>query len=160
MIEGFSVDTWLYNTLSQDAMLTQLSAAAWAELQTPAVIPAPAARPDHWIWKDLSVQGQAAPWITYSQHSSRDIMGAFGQRLATEPLFLVRVTAPGAGYSQLEAMANRVDDLLTQPGINAVLGQIVVQGVVREQTWQVTEVMDNVQFKHVGGLYRFFVSGG
>ena len=160
MIEAFSVDTWIYQTLSGDAELQQLSATAWAALQTPAVTPAPSMRTDNWIWKDLASQGTMAPWLTFAQHSSRDIMGAFGQRIAAEPLYLVRLTAPGAGYAVLQAVANRVDDLLTQPGINATVGTTVVQGVVREQTWELSEVLDNVQFKHVGGLYRFFVSGG
>lgn len=160
MIEAFSVDTWLYETLSTDAQLTELAAVAWAALQTPAVVPAPAARPDNWIWKDLAVQGTAAPWLTYAQHSAKDIIGAFGQRIACQPLYLVRITAPSSGYAVIQAMANRVDTLLTAPGVNAIVGSTIVQGVVREQPWQLTEVMDNVQFKHVGGLYRFFVSGG
>ena len=157
--EALDVDKWLYQTLTTDAQLPGLIAAARAADTTPGQptpVPGVAAR---WLFADLAPQATPMPYIVYSLHTSSDVRAGFHTRVATEAYFLIKVVGHGDGWTAVQPVIDRLDTLLEQPALLAVQGTSLLQAVTRHQAMKTVEIVENVRVNQVGGIYKFFVSG-
>ena len=159
MNELVSCDQWIYETLTGDTTLAGLVATAWAAAQAPPIVPAPASRPDRWVFSGVAPQGTLTPYIVFHCLSAPDVLGGFATRVMTKPLYQVKVIGKGSSFLALAAIAGQLDADLCGADVNTTVAGVTVQGVYRERAISYPELVDNVRFNHLGGLYRLIASG-
>ena len=124
------------------------------------------------IYYKVVPEGRAFPYLLLDEVVTPDINGVGGDRLATTPLFLIKVVGQfpaGRTYAPLVPIANALDDVLTQlsgtvePAI--IEGELdgsstlECQGIIRESSFCYDERPDNKSvIWHIGGHYRLFLS--
>ena len=141
-VELTEVDQWLEGVLGGDTTITALVGARIYSWETPPNAPSP------YI-------------IFHPQAPGQDVRasGRFGTgRVLTTPLYLVRAIAAVNDWATLRPIALRIDQLLDDLTTTTVNGNHL--SVQRESPFQLVE-HDGVQqsWRHLGGLYRFYVSG-
>ncbi len=150
-------DSWIVQTLTGDAALQAIMAGLWAQLQQPIVTPAPATRPDRWVYANVAPEGALFPYITFSLQAAKDNLGAFGQRILVDARYLVRVVMPGMGPGALYPAANRIDALLSTGTVNAVVAGVTIMGCTRVESIRMEHALENVRYQFVGGMYRILM---
>lgn len=91
------------------------------------------------------------PIISFELYMARDVNGVGTSRIITNGVWLVRAIGATEAYSALASIADRVDTLMQGASSGGVLG------CIREEPFEFEEVIDGVQYRHLGGLYRIFV---
>lgn len=133
------VDPWLYSTFSGDLELTNI------------------------VGKRITNGGalgpQATPWLTWDMNSSRDITTANGgHTLWNESLFEIKIVGQGGSYSVVLPAAKRVHALIGKAtNLQTPNGVITCR---RDRVIRYVELDDNVQFRHLGGIYRVTAHSG
>ncbi|MBP8291937.1 MAG: hypothetical protein KAX65_04140 [Caldilineaceae bacterium] len=136
MAEIVTAETWLYTKLHGDATLLALVPGGVYTWPVPA-----------------TYSGQ---YVLYQMQSGVDIRGVGPSRLGVNGLWLVRVVAEALSFGgNLQTAANRLDVLLQAASGTATGG--TVWSCVREQPFQLVELANGRQFRHLGGIYRLWV---
>lgn len=134
MIEVARGLLWIYEKLANDATLADLV--------------------DDRIYDGIAPEGAAFPYVVYSFQAGADTVVVGAARVLNSGLYLVKAVAETQSYSGPAEIADRIDDLLQAASGAADDGLIL--GANREQPIMYVEVVDTIQFRHVGGLYRIF----
>jgi hypothetical protein len=127
------VDQWLYSTLNNDA---QLSTAVGGR-----------------IYADEAAEGAAAPMVVYAFLGGADRLLTFNARLSGA-LFLVRAMGDGSSYDPIEAIADRIDTVLTVPSQGTIVRDVRITSCQREQPHQRKDATFGVPTVYLGGYYR------
>lgn len=140
VIDNLVSDELIMNRLQGDATLTSLVGNRIYEYQAP--------------------KGTTFPYIVfYNQTAPRDIRGVGTATIMTDTLYAIKAIDQSTSYSTVKAINQRIHELLH--GIQAVVGiaqQGTVVGIVREEAIKYPEVDSGKHYRHLGGLYRIFVS--
>lgn len=140
--ELFEADQWLYTTLAGDATIAAAVGTRIYSWQAPPLT--------------------SGPYIVYQEQSPGNDIRASGRvgtgRIMTTPLYLVRVIGPFNSLSTLQSIALRIDQLLEGITTATVNGNHI--SIQRESPFSLVE-QDGVQqtYRHLGGMYRFYISG-
>lgn len=106
-----------------------------------------------------SAAGRYVLWTF--QGSAPDTMGEHGVRILSHPLYLVRVVDKVGGYLSLQPAADLLDATLqlTGPVLVVLNGHnYTVQSCIRERAYSIVEHYVDLEWRHLGGYYRFEVS--
>lgn len=126
------VDPWLYATLKGDS---EINTAVGGR-----------------ITNGGALGPNAVPFITWDMNSSRDIQTAQGHPLWNESLFEVKVVGQGGSFSPIAKIAARMNDLLVSTtNIETSKGVVTCR---RDRIIRYVELDDNVQYRHLGAIYR------
>lgn len=147
-------DTYIANLLGNDATLITLAANAWASLQSPQVIPAPATPPGPFVWGEIATEQTEYPIVVFMLHAGPDVLGLGGARIMTRSLYQVKCIGTGNSFATITPMMDRVDALLQAGGVGVVQGSTIIIGSVREQQIKKVELIYNVRYNVLGGMYR------
>lgn len=101
-------------------------------------------------WNNLPI---TYPLVIYNHQSGRDVQALGTKRVMTRPLYQVKVISKGAPNDAARAAADRIDVLMT---VAASIKEGYVFTGRRESpiAYQEPGVTPDVNFRHVGGLYR------
>lgn len=132
-METYTIESWLYGILSVDATLISYVGTR--------------------IYTGVIPDGVSFPLILITLDGTPDdLMVINAKRVWTDCRYIVRAIAQTETFGTLNTIANRIDTLLHRTsGTN-------INACVREQAFEMTEVVDNVQYRHLGGIYRIFGS--
>ncbi|MBE3039814.1 MAG: hypothetical protein IMZ62_13510 [Chloroflexi bacterium] len=83
-----------------------------------------------------------------------DLMVAAGERLLTNPLYLVRGVDVYSGFSRINPLAGLIDTALHYQTAGSVIG------CLRERPHSRVYVTDSVTYRERGGFYRLQIHGG
>ena len=132
--ETWTIDSWLYSKLANDATLMALITGVFA---------------------DVAPQDQAMPFLVYSLQEVGDVMSINGTRIMTAGTYDVRVTTDSESYSSIKMAVERVDTLLHKTS-GTVTGGLILS-CVREAPVRYTELHQGRLYRHLGGLYSLQV---
>ncbi len=104
---------------------------------------------------DISV---VAPYASYRQQSSMDVLTMNAVRLFNRILMQIKGTSPSSQYSSLTTIADRIDALFKRVG-PVTLSTGGVLEAHREQIISYEELTSGVQYCHLGGLYLIELQG-
>lgn len=125
---------WLKSSLSADSLLTAIVADR--------------------IYNTIRAKGSALPAVVFQlQVPGNDFMVLGGYRVWTPNLWLVRGIAEQDSFAgDLVTIANRIDAVLHRGSGSNAEGTIFT--CVRKRPYQWVEVVNGVQFPHLGGFYE------
>lgn len=141
-VELTEADDWLYGVLSGDATLAALVGSRIYSWETP--------------------PNTGSPYVIFHPQSPGVDVRASGRlgtgRVFTTPLYLVRAIAAVTDWATLKPIALRIDQLIEGVNITTVNGNHI--SVQRESPFQLVQHDGTQQrWRHLGGLYRFYISG-
>lgn len=132
MSEIITADEWLYATLSGDATL----------------IAAVGTR----IYGHVAPNSATFPLIIFAPvDNPTDLMVVNAKRVWSDGTWQVKVVSETQSLAGLEAIADRIDTLLHRQSGSGVVA------CVRQGPLSYIEIVDGVQYRHLGGLYRIQV---
>lgn len=102
------------------------------------------------VYAEIIPEGVQLPAILFQRQGGTDLPVFSGERIA-DFTYIVRVVAETSSTQQLEAAATAIDAALEQA--TGSEGGVTI-GCVREAPFSLTEDVDGVQFRHLGGSYR------
>ena len=110
------------------------------------------------IYRNHRPPNGGLPCIVFSLVSSIDkqAIGA-RQRLFTRPLYTIKAITEGTDDTVGDAIATRVDEVISGQSDFVGVGGLVKLGVYRTEAIEFVEPKDGKQYNHIGGQYRFFV---
>lgn len=132
MNEAYAVDKWLYTVLHGDATL--LAAAAGG------------------IHADAAPMGTTGVYVVYAMMANADLLTLSGVRMFNRNMYVVKAVGEGASYSVVKTAAERIDTLIRRTS-GSVTGALILS-CVREEIVRYSELVEQKQFRHLGGLYR------
>lgn len=130
-------ESWLYDCLSGDATLTGLVGSR--------------------IVDRIAERGQDYPLVVFQFQGGHDVMGVAAARLLGQEVFLVKAVGRAPSYATLKPIAKRIDELLHKAHGETDDGK--VRACVREQPFKMVELIDGIEYRHLGGLYRLYMAG-
>lgn len=133
-------EQWLYGVLVGDAALTaQVGGAV-----------------DPRIYADVAPLNTASPWVVYQMQTPQgDVLGVGATRILTRAQYLVRGVAASTDLTRLDVIAERIDALLHHKQ-SSITG-LEVTASYRVRPFRLSEVVDGVQYLHLGGLYQLLL---
>ena len=134
--ESLTASTYLYNTLSGDSQLAAYGITGYFNGSAPPL--------------------QAGPYILWTFAGAADNNTMEGYRVNTAILYIVRAVMPTRDYSNLQPMAERIDALLDRSS-GAASGH-AIDACLREAPYELIEDRGDLQWRHLGGRYRIWVS--
>lgn len=131
------IEPWLYATLSGDSELAGLVEDRISGTLSPVLL--------------------ATPYVTFLLQSPLDVMGIGGIRISTDNLYIVKGVAQTSTWDDLRPIAHRIETLLHRSG------QVMTEehgslSCIRERTFQMAEEAGDLQYRHLGGIYRIRAS--
>jgi hypothetical protein len=98
------------------------------------------------------------PRISFNLQSGGDTRGTGGKRLMSEPLYLIKAIQKGAVTESFQTLVERMDEIIQNKRSDTFEGYVFSS--VREQEINYVEPGADPEefYKHVGGLYRIYVS--
>ncbi len=133
-METNNAESWIYGILTGDATITGYVSTR--------------------VYTGVIPDGAAMPLILITLDGTPDdLMVVNAKRVWSNARYLVRAINQVETFTgDLGIIADRIDVLLhRQSGAN-------VHACVREQAFAMPEVVDNVQYRHLGGIYRIYAS--
>ena len=109
------------------------------------------------IYGHLAPPEAAHPLVVFTAQGPRDIRGVGTARIMIDALYQVKGIDRGRSFAPLEPIARRLDELLH--GASGATDAGWVLGCVREEPISYSEVDDGTEYRHLGGLYRFWAHG-
>jgi Protein of unknown function (DUF3168) len=128
------IDPWLYSTLSTDAALIALVGAR--------------------ISNTLSSIPLTTPYITFDAASTRSIRGVGGVLLDTDSLYNVKAVSMSGSFNQASAIAARIRKLLDRANVTISTPVPATLACFWELEIRYPEVLEGVQYRHLGGSFR------
>jgi hypothetical protein len=107
------------------------------------------------IFDGAAPRGTAFPLIVFQWHGGHDVRGVGPARIMTSGVYLVRAIGQVTSYATLKPIAEAIDQLLQGASGTTVDGTVI--GCVREQPYKKLEVIDDQEYRHLGGFYRLWV---
>jgi hypothetical protein len=127
-------EKWLDDTLSADSAIAGLVGTNVFLVQAP--------------------QGSPMPYLIIAYQAGADV-NAIGSRAVAQPVFLVKAVGKHSDLPALRILADRIDALLQDTKVVTAGYQLRVQ---RETPVHYPEVNEGVEYRHMGGMYRCWVS--
>lgn len=128
------IDPWLYATLSGDLEIKNAVG--------------------NRISNGGALGPQAVPYITWDMNSSRDVAAVTGGfALWNESLFEVKAIGQGGSFASVAPIANRIQALLGA-ATNVLVPNRGFVTCRRDRVIRYVEIDDNVQYRHLGAIYR------
>jgi hypothetical protein len=109
------------------------------------------------FYEELVPEEGRLPCGIFIYQGGRDIIGAFGQRLATNGVYQIKGLCNGNSFGPLEGLSNDIDRLLcsvNQYRYEFGSEAIVIPGIRRVDPLKYVRVVEGVRENHMGGLYR------
>jgi hypothetical protein len=134
------IEPWLYATLSGDDELMGLLSDDTDRVSG-----------------TLSATMLPTPYVTFLLQSPLDVVGVGGIRISTDNLYIVKAVDQTGSWDILAPIARRIDVLLHREGLvmSEAAGSL---SCTRERTFQAAEVTGDLQYRHLGGIYRIRAS--
>ena len=104
------------------------------------------------IHQGMAPLGTALPFGLFSPQSLMDINSATALRIYSNDLFNVKAVGLTSSGVALVNATDRIYTLLNR--INATVSRGIILACYREQEYYYTELVNGVQWSHIGGLYR------
>lgn len=105
------------------------------------------------IYADEAPQTALTPLVVYAFMGGSDKLLTFDGRL-TSALYLIRAIAKSESYQSVEAVADRIDDILHVPDMGVVVRDTRITSCNREQPHQRKDSSEGVPVVYLGGFYR------
>jgi len=134
------IEPWLYATLSGDEELMGL-----LDDDTDRVS------------GTLSATMLKTPYVTFLLQSPLDVVGVGGIRISTDNLYIVKAVTQTSTWDDLKPIARRIDTLLHRAG-EVMTEEFGSLSCTRERTFQMAEEAGDLQYRHLGGIYRIRAS--
>lgn len=134
------VNQWIYGTLNDDNILnTQLGLG-------------------HRIYTDMAPQSPTQPVsplpiVIIAYLGGADKIRSKTARF-TNALYLIRAIKDGSSYDPLEAIADRIDELLRVPDVGTLVRDVRIATCNREQPHQRKDAENGRPTVYLGGFYR------
>lgn len=106
------------------------------------------------IFSYLAPQGATYPFVVYSFHAGRDVQGLGTSRIITRPLYLIKVITKGSSTDNSRTAADRIDELIGKAVSQVKDGYVFSARRVESISFQEEGETADVQYRHVGGLFR------
>lgn len=136
MSESMTAARWIYSTLAADATIT--------------------AAVTNKIFDNEAPQGVTTPYIIFQQYvPSRSSLGLGAVRIKENVQYVVKLVQVTNSYSAMEAVADRIDELLHAKQTTIASG--VILSCVRLNEIKYAEPDEGVVFRHLGGIYALEV---
>lgn len=130
-METITVERWLYQVLTGDTELTNLVGDR--------------------IYSTIAPLDAAFPYVVYQTQAGSDVQGVGTARIMSDLSMVVKGVDQGQSFVNLEAIANRIDAVL-----HGAQGSGGVLGCVRVQPLAYVEIVDSIQYRHLGGIYQIY----
>ncbi len=127
------IDPWLWKTLSTDPTIVSLVAQR--------------------ISNGAALGPSQTPFITWEMNSSIDRTNSSGQTIFSNSLFVVKAVGQGGSYRPVLPIAKRINELLAGKDVTTENGTLQCR---RDRVIRYVELDDNVQYRHLGGIYRIY----
>jgi hypothetical protein len=110
------------------------------------------------VWDGPADTGTPYPIVRYESLSTRIVGTATGGgEVMLNSLWLVRGVIDGNSYAPLLGIAERIQALLA--GSETTVTSLgTIESCVREEAFQQAEETGGKQYRHLGGIYRVYVS--
>lgn len=109
------------------------------------------------VYPDLAPADGPFPRVVFGlQSPGSDAKDSQQYRLLTNPLFFVRAVGYASQFLTCMAIADAVDTLIDRASGTGPDG-VTIRMATREQPIILTQMVDNVTWKIVGGLYRLYI---
>lgn len=106
------------------------------------------------VYGDMAPQGSGMPLVLFSYLGGADKVVTFRTRV-TNAIYLVRAVAGGSSYNTIEAIADRIDEVLSAlPDQGTIVRDIRISSCIREQPHQRKDMENGVPTVYLGGFYR------
>lgn len=136
MLDINLVAQWIYTRLTSDATIVGIVGTR--------------------VYRDFAPQGAQFPCIVFQVQSSSDLNTAGVNRIFTTHTIIVKAIGKGASYGgDLATLALRADALLHNVNSGVTVGG--TSGYCwawRTRPFNLAEVSDGVQYRHIGGVYQ------
>jgi hypothetical protein len=110
------------------------------------------------IFDRFAPTGTAYPYIVFQDQSPvRDIIGVGPARVLVETLYVVKAIAQCVTYAPLREPAHEIDLAMTVPNGSALPDGALITSI-RQEGFSLVEVENEVQYRHLGGVYRIQAS--
>lgn len=125
------INPWLYQRLAGDSLLNGMTTT---------------------IAEGIVLGQTTGTWVVFMLESARDITTHDGVIIDVDAIYLVKAVARAASYDAVRPAAKRVHALLHRARATTASGSLTC---TRESIVQYPELDDGVQYRHLGGRYRF-----
>ena len=116
------------------------------------------------IFRNVADQGTLPDWLVIGHQSGNDVMSATANRIMSPNLYRIFAIGPESDYSNLKAIADRIDTLLHPGGNplrNTTSGGVSILACYREQPLAIAETVpgsaQGPAWLNLGGLYRIIM---
>ena len=111
------------------------------------------------VYPDFALPGAQYPFIIFQcQSPPRDVRGVGVTRVMVDTLYVVKAVAQVDSYAPLQGIAHIIDKALTSPE-GSVVDDGLVFTSVREEGFNLVEVEQGTQFRHLGGQFKIQAQG-
>lgn len=135
MNEIILVYEWLYTILSANSTITSTVSTR--------------------IYDGVAPQGTSFPYIVFNWQGGVDKSAVGSLRVFTNGLFQVKVITNEETYTTISPVADKIDQLLHRA--KGVVSSNNIESS-REFPLAIIEKKDGLQYRHMGGIYRIFIS--
>lgn len=104
------------------------------------------------VWSEVIPPKAALPAVRFTDLAPHDSNSLSGSRILVSGLYLVVVTGDVKDYKPLVPAADRLDTILH--GARGHASPVWVLSCVRESPFKQTDTDGDVQYRHLGGVYR------
>lgn len=137
MNEVIRVNEWLYTVLAADSDVTDLVGTR--------------------IYDGLAPRGATYPVIIFNFLTGSDVMAVGSIRVMNSGLYQVKAVAQATSYADVSPVADAIDSALHRA--SGSVGDGAILACRREQPIVYIEQVNDLQYRHMGGLYRIQVQG-
>lgn len=102
------------------------------------------------IYHDVAPIAATYPYIVFQYQDGGDIRGVGMIRVMGNGRWLVRVVGKNPTSTAMETIFDTMHGLINGKSGTGVLG------CVKEEPFELTEVVDTVQYRHLGAFYRIY----
>lgn len=148
-LESYTVDEFIFGRLTGDATLLGLLNAAYA---ASGQLPVSATE----VYSETIPVDITYPYIIFQMRPSMDDTTVVnGIRIFSRIDYLVKVVDRNQSYGLIAPIYSRVDQLLHMTSGTVADGQVYYSQ--RMRPFRMPEIDDAIQYRHMGGIYRFTV---
>lgn len=109
------------------------------------------------VWDNDAPQDSDEPYVVFSYAGGSDLVTVGAGRVYHSARYSIKVVAQADSRDEVEAAANRMDELLHPAGPNLPIAGGELVSCIREDIIDYTESEEGRRYKHLGGTYRLKV---